>query len=84
MNLSLTLFLIGFVLIIYGYINQLNHCNNSKQRLCPNAIYDEIKNHLASGGVTTKIIGKLGNLRTPTDDFLIFHIHLRIILITLA
>ena len=55
MNLSLTLFVIGFVLIIYGYMNQLNpSCNNrTVTKIVPRHIYDEmLKNaSIASGGV---------------------------------
>ena len=66
MNLSLTLFVIGFVLILYGYINQLNpSCNNrTTTKIVPRHIYDEILenasiqrqdvNNLSTNSVTSR------------------------------
>ncbi len=44
MNLSLTLFVIGFILIVYGYMNQLNPSCNKRTvtKIISRNLYDSI------------------------------------------
>ena len=51
MNLSLTLFIIGFILFIYGYMNQLNPSCNERvtTKVLPRHVYDEILKNSSIG-----------------------------------
>jgi hypothetical protein len=70
MNLSLTLFVIGFVLIIYGYMNQLNpSCNNrTTTKIVPRHVYDEVlKNSSQSSRQVFDDINSSANSVTSGD-----------------
>ena len=70
MNLSLTLFVIGFVLIIYGYMNQLNpSCNNrTTTKIVPRHVYDDIlKNSSQSSRQVFDDINSSANSVTSGD-----------------